>query len=124
MTLQIELDGREHKSLSPDELRAKGYKVRVRHLRYLDSREVYMPKDAAKPLTRRQFRDKIVPVFPRGGLTHVLVLAPDHIWAEATVKCSPQDAFVKRVGYVLAVEKAMKEISQLRRVRSRETNGS
>lgn len=38
MTLAIQLEGHQHKALSPDELRAKGYRIRVRHLRYLDGR--------------------------------------------------------------------------------------
>lgn len=114
MTLQAEVDGQSHKALSPDELRAKGYKIRVRHLRLVDGRWAVAPKE---PISRIRYHG--LPVFPRGGLTHAVVMAPDHLWAEATVKCSPADPFIKRVGYVLAVERAMKEITQLRRLASR-----
>lgn len=108
--LILTMDGQEHTVPTVEELKALGFRVYVTHLRrafwtdYPDTGSRRERREAPLQRTRRSSRWRYS---PRGGATRVLLLAPNGQWAEATVKCSDKDAYVKRVGYTLAVERAI-----------------
>lgn len=125
--LNITIDGELHSVPTVQELREMGIRTFVSHLRYDEfdkydkkahvfnpsrTKGVRVMSDAGTAYLRPQ-------VEPRGGETRVLLLREDAAnggcghYAEGRVRCSREDAYVKRVGYVLALERAIDNLHAL-----------
>lgn len=109
--LEQTIDDVVHRAPTVEELRAHGYRLHLRHLRYPDLRQglaryAFKRDEMFSP---KRYRGK-VPAFPKGGLTHAVILSKNGTWAEAFVQCSREDSYVKRTGYILAVERALKDL--------------
>ena len=82
-----------------DELRAAGFKVRISHQRRFNNSGYFA---------------KYSGINPKGGETRVLILAPApyNYWGEGVVKCHQRDTYNKKIGYALAVARAIGAIPQ------------
>lgn len=102
--ITITLDGVTYTAPSVDELRRAGCKLVIRHYRYVADQS-----RKAKPAipTAWWARGNL---HPHGGATYALILAPNGTYGSAYVRCSRKDTFVRRVGYVLAVSRALESM--------------
>lgn len=88
-----------------DQLKAEGFKVRVRHLRRCaDWRgrilEIFLPL--------HEIRTEGLELLPTGGETRVSIEYPDGLsGVNAVAACSVQDNFCRRTGLELAVSRAL-----------------
>jgi hypothetical protein len=95
--MQVKVDGVYHTAPTVETLKAQGYKVIINHKRYRKS----MPKSFRRLGYRGEIKAK-------GGVTHVFLLQPEHGgWSEGRAVCVARDCFSRKVGYVLAVNKAL-----------------
>lgn len=86
-----------------EELKSEGFRIQIRYYRRWS-----VQSTGDKWYDRLAFASRRV--LPKGGATHVLLLAPDGYWAEGFIRCHHKDVFSKKVGYVLAVNKALSEL--------------
>src|SRR5215510_2560867 len=104
-TLRVNVYGQLWQAPKPEALKAEGYEVRIHHARKYRP----VPKVAGERWWndvwgKQKLRDE------RGGRTTVELLAPDGRWARGTVKCYREDRFSRRIGYVLAVNRALENL--------------
>ena len=113
--LSVEYEGTRHVVPGVEVFKHLGFRVYVTHYRFAEDTYYSRSEDKKRrPVPQRQFRDgpfKYSSISPLGGETRVLLLAPNGEWGEATVKCSRQDGYNRRLGYVFAVEKALRSLS-------------
>lgn len=90
-------------------LRQNGVKVSVKHFRYAYKDGIY----GLYHITNLNHKD-FYNIQTRGGETHVRLTFPNHIDHEAVSICSKSDAFCKRTGVAIAVDRINKEIREYR----------
>lgn len=95
--ISVTVDGDEYWAPSVEQLKENGFKVQIRYYRYRK---------------RVNFFGQMVTgeVKAKGGACYVLLLAPDGNWAEGRSRCSKQDVFSKKAGYVLATCEALSQL--------------
>jgi hypothetical protein len=89
-------------------LREQGYRVIIQHRRYPSHKVWRTPSSLARLgiITK-------APVNAKGGTTHVILLGPEGSgWSEGHAVCVAKDPYSKRIGYVLAVEKALEKLDK------------
>ncbi len=85
-------------------LRDQGFQVRVHHIR----RYKYESENAAVPSNFN--RNQII--LARGGVTDVAITTPDGKNVRAFAYCSDKDGYNKKRGVLIALGRAMKQLSK------------
>lgn len=92
-------------------LREKGYKVFVKHLRRYKTVEYFNgnPKVIDAFATKHEVPVK-AKILATGGVTTVEIIAPSGISYNAVAQCHNNDAFEKKEGCRLALERALRQV--------------
>jgi len=105
-SVKVNVYGVPWQAPSVEELKAEGYEVIIHHAhKYRRA-----PQETIRLLAYPWFKD-MKHRDPRGGRTYVTLLHKDGMWARGQVKCWVGDIYSKRIGYVLAVNRALDQLN-------------
>lgn len=100
----VTVDGDEYWAPTVEQLQAAGIKVILKHYRMAEQRP---PKNRQDVLLYGLLGTRMA---TKGGKTEITLLAPDGYWSKGEARCSRKDAYSKKAGYVLAVNRALSEL--------------
>jgi hypothetical protein len=123
--IRVRVDGQYIYAPSVEYLQRNGFQVLVSYRRYFKS-HAYSPFFSQVTRTRQQKKEppqkmpRAYTMNPKGGSTRVVLLRHDGVWGDGSAVCVSKDVFSKRIGYALAVNKALEMVEVTVRARTLE----